>query len=240
MRKYHILFAFVSAAALASPAADAATEIVTSSGAFSSLTSGLVSGNFSGIPTPYPFLSGSYGSYNPLSGYSALQGVSFSTTNLGGSVDVNTAGTYGSSDLQVPYIINSVYSNSSTTQSVLTITLPSSETAFALDFGTVFAPTTARFQLSNGFVYSASNTSVATNGDTEFLGFLSSAPFNTITLVTPAQTGAQAGWVVADFAYGNATSAVPEPSSWAMMLLGFAGLGFAGNRARRKRAASAV
>jgi PEP-CTERM motif len=30
------------------------------------------------------------------------------------------------------------------------------------------------------------------------------------------------------------TSSIPEPSSWAMMLIGFAGLGFAGYRAKRK------
>ena len=35
-------------------------------------------------------------------------------------------------------------------------------------------------------------------------------------------------------------SVVPEPSTWAMMLLGFAGLGFAGYRhARKARPASA-
>jgi hypothetical protein len=32
----------------------------------------------------------------------------------------------------------------------------------------------------------------------------------------------------------NPTPAVPEPSTWAMMLVGFAGLGFAGYRASRK------
>ncbi len=32
---------------------------------------------------------------------------------------------------------------------------------------------------------------------------------------------------------------VPEPSTWAMMLLGFAGLGFAGYRASRRTAAAA-
>jgi PEP-CTERM motif len=30
---------------------------------------------------------------------------------------------------------------------------------------------------------------------------------------------------------------VPEPSTWAMMLIGFAGLGYAGHRASRKSAA---
>ena len=33
-------------------------------------------------------------------------------------------------------------------------------------------------------------------------------------------------------------AAVPEPSTWAMMLLGFAGLGFAFHRSRRKLAAA--
>jgi hypothetical protein len=41
-----------------------------------------------------------------------------------------------------------------------------------------------------------------------------------------------------DYAFGGA---VPEPSTWAMMLLGFAGLGFAGyRRARKSRAVLAV
>jgi PEP-CTERM motif len=38
---------------------------------------------------------------------------------------------------------------------------------------------------------------------------------------------------------GGGTPAVPEPSTWAMMLLGFAGLGMAGRRAARKRVAAA-
>ena len=37
----------------------------------------------------------------------------------------------------------------------------------------------------------------------------------------------------------NVPFAVPEPSSWAMMLLGFVGLGFAGYRASRRTAAAA-
>jgi hypothetical protein len=35
---------------------------------------------------------------------------------------------------------------------------------------------------------------------------------------------------------GTSTGAVPEPSTWAMMLLGFVGLGFAFRRSRRKAA----
>ena len=36
-----------------------------------------------------------------------------------------------------------------------------------------------------------------------------------------------------DFSVRGAISTVPEPSTWAMMLLGFAGLGFAGYRKAR-------
>jgi hypothetical protein len=39
---------------------------------------------------------------------------------------------------------------------------------------------------------------------------------------------------------GNLASTVPEPPTWAMMLLGFAGLGFAGYRASRKSGALAA
>ena len=38
---------------------------------------------------------------------------------------------------------------------------------------------------------------------------------------------------------GEATSAVPEPATWAMMFVGFAGLGYAGYRARKVTAAVA-
>ena len=42
----------------------------------------------------------------------------------------------------------------------------------------------------------------------------------------------------ADITLGSATPGIPEASSWAMMLAGFAGLGFAGYRASRKGVAA--
>jgi hypothetical protein len=53
-----------------------------------------------------------------------------------------------------------------------------------------------------------------------------------------ANTGAGGDWVALG---GDAisTGAVPEPSTWAMMALGFAGLGYAGFRTSRKAAAAA-
>ena len=61
------------------------------------------------------------------------------------------------------------------------------------------------------------------NFQTQFLGFVSTDPFNAITLTVPTD----GSWVVSDFTTAQAlTSAVPEPSTWAMMILGFAGIGF--------------
>jgi PEP-CTERM motif len=50
-------------------------------------------------------------------------------------------------------------------------------------------------------------------------------------------TGSGAGRVgdaiTVEFTVGGPVSAVPEPSTWALMLIGFAGLGFAFRRSRR-------
>jgi PEP-CTERM motif len=54
---------------------------------------------------------------------------------------------------------------------------------------------------------------------------------------------ADAGVDPVGLASGTLTSdtlTVPEPSTWAMMLVGFAGLGFAGYRASRRTAAAAT
>jgi hypothetical protein len=42
--------------------------------------------------------------------------------------------------------------------------------------------------------------------------------------------------VMDDFLYGEPIAAVPEPSTWAMMILGFAGVGFMAHRRRNKPA----
>ena len=46
--------------------------------------------------------------------------------------------------------------------------------------------------------------------------------------------------LVLNVTVGSVTPGIPEPSTWAMMLLGFTGLGFAGYRkAQRKGVAAA-
>ena len=54
----------------------------------------------------------------------------------------------------------------------------------------------------------------------------------------PTTGGAFVLTSVGDATFTAATSAIPEPSTWAMMLIGFAGLGYAGYR--RARAAHAT
>ncbi len=46
-------------------------------------------------------------------------------------------------------------------------------------------------------------------------------------------TGTPSAWVADDLSF-NGVSAVPEPSTWAMMLLGFAGIGFMAYRRKNK------
>ena len=62
------------------------------------------------------------------------------------------------------------------------------------------------------------------NGGASYFGFTDTA---TIASVTITNTSNDA-WGIDNVSYNS--SAVPEPSTWAMMLAGFAGLGFAGYR----------
>jgi PEP-CTERM motif len=63
------------------------------------------------------------------------------------------------------------------------------------------------------------------NGEIVFLG-----SFTSISFIDPTQDNYH------EITIGAEVSAVPEPSTWLMMLLGFAGLGFAGYRRSRKNA----
>ena len=196
-----------------------AGTVVVNSSQFAADTTGGVTGNFADVPLPNCSGSACFGGANPLSGYSSLKGVSFSTPNLNGNVNVNSGGFYGGNDLLVPYAVNSVYDGP--LADVIVITLPSATTAFALNFNTLFTSANETFTLSNGFSTSVANTANINSGpNSEFIGFISTVPFNTITLEVPNGQSL----VIEDFT--TAISAVPEPSTWAMMLLGFCGLGF--------------
>ena len=64
-----------------------------------------------------------------------------------------------------------------------------------------------------------------------------SAPFS---MTLWAQATMTSGAVLLDRGQGEAKSAVPEPSTWAMMILGFAGLGYAGYRRTTRISAALI
>ena len=231
-------FAAVGLMALAASSAEAGTTSTTDFTTWAASVFQLVGGDFDGIPTSYGNGDQMYGAYNPLSGYSSLEGVSFSTPNLDGNVNVNAPGFYdfyGYDDWAFEYVVNSTYAGDA--PDVVTITLPDARTAFGLDFTTLFSSTTATFTLSNGYSTTFDNTATIglTDGSKnfDFIGFISTTPFTTITMSVPSQQS----WMITSFDYANANAA-PEPATWALLAVGFAALvGYAGLRRRRRAAA---
>lgn len=217
------------ALAMASSSALAATTVVTSQSAFLAATTGVTPGDFTGIPLPNAgFTPGTFWAGFVPPGLTTIQGVNFNTPNPGGAVNVNSAGYYGAGDLAVPYLVNSGYTGGPGIDNILTITLPSAQTAFALDFGTLFTSASVTFALSNGFSTSVANAPAsAAGGGTEFIGFLSTTPFTTITLDLVDGEN----WAVSDFAFATAATPGPLPGAGLLGMLALL-LGGAAVRAR--------
>jgi hypothetical protein len=79
----------------------------------------------------------------------------------------------------------------------------------------------------------------------QFIGFTDSSPFTSVVISPVSDPGTGAGkcgafptctYTVDTLVYGDAAALVPEPSVWAMMLTGFAGLAAAALRRGRKTA----
>jgi hypothetical protein len=232
-------FAAVGVIALAASSAQAGTTSTTDLATWATSVVQWYGGNFGGIPTPDESDGEMFGGYNPLSGYSNLYGVSFSTTNPGGVVNVNAPGFYGADDWDFPYAVNSSYTGE--VPDVVTITLPDARTAAFIDFTTLFSSTTATFTLSNGYSTSFADTAAIgiTDGikNYDFIGFISTTPFTTITMSVPYGES----WVITSFGYDYANAnAGPEPRTWALLTVGFTALGYAGLRRRRNAGAAAA
>ena len=232
-------FAAVGLIALAASSAEAGTTSTPDFDTWATNVVQFVGGDFGGIPTPNGSGNQMFGGYNPLSGYSDLEGVSFSTPNLNGNVNVNAPGFYGADDWAFEYAVNSIYTGDA--PDVVTITLPDARTAFGLNFTTLMSSTTATFTLSNGYSTSFADTATLgiTNGSKnfDFIGFTSTTPFTTITMSVPSQES----WVITSFDYDFANAnAAPEPATWALLAVGFAALGYAGLRRRRDAGAAAA
>lgn len=97
------------------------------------------------------------------------------------------------------------------------ITLPSPVTALALNFGT-FDGSIVNFKLSNGTSLNLAGSNTAYEVSS-FFGVASSSSFNSILLTT-----ADSALNINDLLFGTAVPAIPEPSTWLLMLVGFAGM----------------
>jgi PEP-CTERM motif len=87
-----------------------------------------------------------------------------------------------------------------------------------------------------GFIPSIFNATEVTFFGPPGIGAGDSSVLNLGILIPDSVTGSQTFEVVLT----PSVASVPEPSTWAMMLLGFVGLGYAGYRASRKSAALAT
>jgi hypothetical protein len=91
----------------------------------------------------------------------------------------------------------------------------------------IFGGGSATVTLSTGDSFTITPTATAT-----FIGFTSTTPITSVTIDYPGGVG------VAGYGLDiTSVSTVPEPSTWAMMLVGFAGLGLAGVRRSKKNSA---
>jgi hypothetical protein len=156
-------------------------------------------------------------------------GVLFSTSAaLGNGEFYNVGPAYSGSNGLIP-----VLSSQGQTVGIanILITLAAPVKAFALNFDT-FSGSDVTFTLSNGEVLTLPSVGNAYDLGS-FFGVTDDTPFKTILL-----TSSDNVLNLNALNFGAAVSAIPEPATWVMLLLGFAGIGFFGARlpARRTRA----
>lgn len=78
---------------------------------------------------------------------------------------------------------------------------------------------------------------VSTSGGAEYFGFTNTESFTQLTITRPANQNGNDYYGLDAFTINIAP--VPEPATWAMMFLGFAGVGFVAYRRSRRESASA-
>jgi hypothetical protein len=130
-----------------------------------------------------------------------------------------------------------------------TITLAAGKvgTSFGLYWGSVDAYNQIEFVLANGTTETFTGSSVipllqanggttsfASNGYVEFTGFGTNGFTSVILGNTNGNTQNAFEFDNVGMMEANRTSAVPETSTWAMMILGFFGVGFAAYRRRSR------
>jgi len=158
--------------------------------------------------------SGSFASYN--NGPLTLSGATFTGD---GSIFVIDPAYYGGSYPNGGYLTID-YAGSTDT---LTVSLPGGVNSVSFDFGGLFGggPVVADVSLNGGLATSitAPDSITGTNALDHF-SFSSGSAISTVTLTLPDSPQYNA---IDNFSFAGG---VPEPSTWAMMVLGFLGIGF--------------
>jgi hypothetical protein len=94
-----------------------------------------------------------------------------------------------------------------------------------------FGAYTAQITVNGAETFSVNGDNTgAEDGSAPFIGW-SGGPITTLQFELTSAADAPNDFAIGTVSLGTTT--VPEPSTWAMMLLGFAGLGFAGYRSRK-------
>lgn len=225
----------ISAALLASVtfggAAQAAITVYTSQSAFNAATTAAGTDTFESLSitgsTPSP-ITRSAGAY----GYTAT------TSNLDPNGGTGFYGAGSSADhwLSTNYALDTVtFSNFTGGVSALGGLFFGSNISGAFASGNVILTATD----SLGATVTRTITSATTSS---FLGFVSTGSMSNVTLSAVQPTGGNL-WPTANnltLAQAAATPAVPEPATWAMMILGMGAVGFAMRRSRTSKVRTTV
>ena len=123
------------------------------------------------------------------------------------------------------------------TTDVVTFTFANAISAFAIDINTfATAPGSYDVVLNNGDQVFSIFESFSGTSTGQFIGFTSDTPFTSVTLTSNSGSNA---FTLDTLRYGLRSAvvgSVPEPSTWAMMLIGFGAIGFSLRRGRRVKA----
>jgi hypothetical protein len=199
--------------------ADAAT-VFTSQAAFNAATTAPGLDTFTGFffglsPSPIARSAGAYS-------YSAAAAGSF----------------IGAGPLADPWLSTNVATDSITFYNFATAISAIGANFFGSDVAGDFQSGSIALSLTDSFGVTSHTIINATTSS--FIGFVSDGTITSLTVSAVQPAGSYLWPTVDDLRLAQGlTSAVPEPATWAMMILGFAGVGYMNYR-RRKQAAFAV
>ena len=207
---------------LFSTAASASITVFTDRTAFETATGAITVEDFTSQPH-IPITSGILNSSTNEAGIvpgTILPGVTYSTpVGTGDFFNIDTGGGFDGGFL-----------DTITGPRGLTITFDAAQNGFGFDTNSLMGDFTV---VINGV--DVENFSAVSSDTPTFFGFESSAR-NILTATIAGTNGVDSGtfgFAIDNFTYNGTLGSIPEPSTYAMLLLGFVGLGFAGYRKAR-------